>query len=175
MVSENNLDSIIDLLGNEEVDPKVRLALAETLVVITKSLGFRKSFLRTKFFDVLAKIALRVVEDRENPTEQLIEISSLVIQVLIQVNSLTSNRVYIPGESKISERLRKCSFDSGTYFLFAYIFASLKDTESLLLKPVVTLVQDRYMASIDISDLMYNQKVLNAFLNPQPVVEAVSH
>jgi len=31
------------------------------------------------------------------------------------------------------------------------------------------------MASIDISDLMYNQKVLNAFLNPQPVVEAVSN
>ena len=74
---------MIDLLGNEEVDPKVRQALAETLVVITKSLGFRKTFLRTKYFDVLAKVSLRAVEDKENPNEQLVEIGLLTLQVLI--------------------------------------------------------------------------------------------
>lgn len=70
---------MIDLLGNEEVDPKVRYALAETLVVITKSLGFRKSFLRLKYFDMLAKLALKLVEEKENPNEQLVEISSLAL------------------------------------------------------------------------------------------------
>ena len=102
---------MIDLLDNEEVEPKVRLAVAETLVVITKNLGFRKSFLRQKYFDVIVKVALKVTEEKENPSETQVEICSLAIQALIQVNSLGSNRVYIPGESKISERLRKCSFD----------------------------------------------------------------
>ena len=111
MVSESNLDNMIDLLDNEEVEPKVRLAVAETLVVITKNLGFRKSFLRQKYFDVIVKVALKVTEEKENPNETQVEICSLAIQALIQVNSLGSNRVYIPGESKISERLRKCSFD----------------------------------------------------------------
>jgi|LauGreDrversion4_2_1035121.scaffolds.fasta_scaffold485248_1 hypothetical protein len=89
---------------------------------------------------MLAKVALKLVEEKENPNEQLVEISSLALQILIQVNSLTSNRVYIPGESKISERLRKCSFDSGTYFMIAYIFDCLKDAESTLLKPIANLL-----------------------------------
>ena len=65
---------MIDLLGNEEVDPKVRLAVAETFVVITKNLGFRKSFLRQKYFDVLVKVALKVIEEKDNPNEILVEI-----------------------------------------------------------------------------------------------------
>jgi hypothetical protein len=62
LVSESNLDSMMDLLENEEVDPKVRSSVAETLLIITKNLGFRKSFLRTKYFDVLAKVALKITE-----------------------------------------------------------------------------------------------------------------
>jgi len=70
---------MIDLLGNEEVDPKVRQSIAETIFVITKNLGFRKSFLRSKYFDVLTKVALRVTEEKESPNEVLTEISSLAI------------------------------------------------------------------------------------------------
>jgi len=62
LVSESNLDSMMDLLENEEVDPKVRSSVAETLLIITKNLGFRKSFLRTKYFDVLAKVALKITD-----------------------------------------------------------------------------------------------------------------
>lgn len=74
---------MIELLANEEADPKVRLVLAETLVIITRSLSFRKSFLRAKYFDVLCKVALKVVEERESPNENLVEISSQCLQVLI--------------------------------------------------------------------------------------------
>lgn len=70
---------MIDLLGNEEVDPKVRQSIAETIFVITKNLGFRKSFLRSKYFDVLTKVALRVTEEKESSNEVLTEISSLAI------------------------------------------------------------------------------------------------
>jgi len=75
LVSETNLDSMFELLGNEEVDPKVRLAVVETFVVIAKNLGFRKTFLRTKYYETLIKVALKVIEDKESPTENLVEIS----------------------------------------------------------------------------------------------------
>ena len=78
-MSENNLDSMIDLLGNEEVDPKVRLSVVETLFVITKNLGFRKSFLRSKYFEVLVKVSLKITEEKENPNEVLVEICSLAL------------------------------------------------------------------------------------------------
>ena len=67
LVSERNLDNMVDLLESEEVDPKVRLAIAETIAIITKNLTFRKSFLRTKYFDVLSKVALKIIEDVVNP------------------------------------------------------------------------------------------------------------
>lgn len=160
---------MIDLLGNEEVDPKVRLAVAETFVVITKNLGFRKSFLRQKYFDVLVKVALKVIEEKDNPNEILVEICLQSIQTLINVNSLTSNRVYIPGESKIAERLRKCSFDQGTFILMMTIWDSLKDSESQFLKQVCTSINDKFIANIDYSDLNYMNKVLKALFSPQPV------
>ena len=34
---------------------------------------------------------------------------------------------YIPGETNLSERVRKRAFDSGTFTLLQYLFTELKD------------------------------------------------
>jgi|LauGreDrversion4_2_1035121.scaffolds.fasta_scaffold1044088_1 hypothetical protein len=46
LVSESNIDKMMGLLESEEVDTKVRQSIAETLTVIIKQIGFRKTFLR---------------------------------------------------------------------------------------------------------------------------------
>ena len=73
--------------------------------------------------------------------------------------------MYIPGESKISERLRKCAFDQGTFILMSLISDSLKDSESSLLKQVATLINEKFMANIDFSDLTYILKVIKTLLS----------
>jgi len=43
---------------------------------------------------------------------------------------------YIPGETNLSERLRKRAFDSGTFTLLTYLFNQLKDVEKEPFKAV---------------------------------------
>jgi hypothetical protein len=69
---------------------------------------------------------------------------------LITVNSLNSSRVYIPGETNISERLRKSSFECGTYFLVSHIYESIKDIESNYFKTTLQLIQDKYLNIVDL-------------------------
>ena len=72
--------------------------------------------------------ALKVVKDQDNPTQRLTAVSRTAITVLGQVCTIKTNRFYIPGETTISERLRKCSFDCGLFTMLYYVVLKLKDT-----------------------------------------------
>lgn len=63
LVSESNIDKMVGLLESEEVDTKVRQSIAESLTVIIKQIGFRKTFLRQKYYDVLTKVALKLLDE----------------------------------------------------------------------------------------------------------------
>jgi len=149
-VSESNIDKMMGLLESEEVDTKVRQSIAETLTVIIKQIGFRKTFLRQKYYDVLTKVALKLLDEIQNPNEGLLEISQSALLNLITVNSLNSSRVYIPGETNISERLRKSSFECGTYFLVTHIYENIKDIESNYFKLTIQILQEKYLNIVDL-------------------------
>ena len=71
-----------------------------------------------------------VLEAQENPNKRLVEISIISIKVLCTICTVRTNRFYVPGESNISERLRKKSFDMGVFTLLQQIYMRIKDSSS---------------------------------------------
>jgi hypothetical protein len=61
---------------------------------------------------------------------RLVEISIISIKVLCTICTVRTNRFYVPGESNISERLRKKSFDLGLFTLLQQIYIRIKDNNS---------------------------------------------
>ena len=63
---------------------------------------------------------------------------------------------YIPGETNLSERLRKRAFDSGTFTLLTYIFNSLKDVEKQPFKQIKEHIRDQVLNYATLTDLSYH-------------------
>ena len=128
MCRDDHIAKLVALLEQEELVASVRLAIADTFLIIVKNLGLRKIFLKREYLNSLAKLSLSILEGQENPNKRLAEISIVIIKVLCSVCTAKTNRFYIPGETSVAESLRKKSFDTGTMALLTHIQANLNAT-----------------------------------------------
>ena len=80
------------------------------------------------------------------------------------------NAYYIPGETNLSERLRKRAFDSGTFTLLTYLFNQLKDTEKSPFKQCKEYIKQSVLNYATMTDLTYHLKLIN-YLKQNPPVE----
>jgi hypothetical protein len=78
--------------------------------------------------------------------------------VLSQTCTVKTNRFYIPGETSVSERLRKSSFDSGIFTMLHYVIMKLKEGDDYT--PLKQHLREKVLNWVELSDLTYHAKVL---------------
>lgn len=101
---------------------------------------------------------MKIVEEQDNPNSRFLEISKNAILVLSQTCTVKTNRYYIPGETSVSERLRKSSFDSGIFTMLNYIIMKLKDgSDYTLLKQHL---REKVLNYVELNDLTYHARVI---------------
>lgn len=77
--------------------------------------------------------------------------------------TVKTNRFYIPGETSISERLRKSAFDSGTYTLMHHLNKHLNDNSQS--GDVKQHIREKVLNWIEIQDLQYQAKVMKLLID----------
>ena len=73
---------------------------------------------------VLLKHALILIDDKEL-TERTRKIKEETVRLLCILCTVKTNRFYIPGETKLVERLRKEAFDKGIFATLTYLYHNL--------------------------------------------------
>jgi hypothetical protein len=115
------LKKLFQLFGQEEMNKTIKLSMAESLLQISASINYRKFFLRASNYEILVKNCLKI--GSEDPFSPQAQISIICTKILIAVCSLNGSRVYIPGETNLSDQLRKRSYDCGTYAILVFVSA----------------------------------------------------
>ena len=88
------------------------------------------------------------------------EVLQNAIKLLCMVCTARKNQFYIPGETNLSERLRKRAFDSGTFTLLSYLYNQLKDVETAPFKAIRDHIKDQVLNYATMTDLNYHVKLL---------------
>lgn len=115
--------------------------------------------------------ALAFLEQRSSVkvSSHMLEVYQNAVKLLCMVCTARKNQFYIPGETNLSERLRKRAFDSGTYTLLTYLFNQLKDAQDNPFKAIREHIQQHIMNFETMTDLVYHAKLLTYLKeNPQP-------
>lgn len=86
------------------------------------------------------------------------EISKNAVLILSTACTVKTNRFYIPGETSVSERLRKSSFDSGIFTMLHYIIMKLKDGAEY--SPLKQHLREKVLNFVELNDLIYHAKIL---------------
>ena len=92
--------------------------------------------------------------------EHTLEILQNAIKLLCQVCTARKTQFYIPGETNLSERLRKRAFDSGTFTLLTFIFNSLKEVDKNPYRAIRDFIKDNVLNYATMTDLTYHQRLL---------------
>ena len=111
---------------------KFRIEISEVFLIIGKNIGLRKIFLNKMLHEVLVNNCLAFVDlaqGKSNNTK-LLELYKNAIKLLCLVCTARKTQFYIPGETNLSERLRKRAFDSGTFTLLTYLCNELAGCNS---------------------------------------------
>ena len=115
---------IIAVYESQELHVKFRQEISELFLIIAKNIGLRKIFLNRNLHELLVRNSLSFLDQVNLPkvNVQLMEVFQNAIKLLCMVCSARKTQFYIPGETNLSERLRKRAFDSGTFTLLTHLF-----------------------------------------------------
>lgn len=156
---------LIHLFDQEELVTQARQAIGDTFVVIAKNIGLRKIFFKPEVHKILMRYALRTLEEQHAHNSRLIEINKCAVRVLCLIGCVKQNRFYIPGETSMAERLRKRSYDCGTYSMIHHVYNNLSAESQLA--DLKTFIKEKVLNWIELNELIYHQKVLKMLLeNP---------
>ena len=98
---------------------------------------------------------------------QWLEVLQNAIKLLCMVCTARKTQFYIPGETNLSERLRKRAFDSGTFTLLTYLFNQLKDVEKQPFKAVKEHLKEQVLNYATLTDLTYHTRLIQ-YLKENP-------
>ena len=96
--------------------------------MIAKNIGLRKVFMRPQVLHVLLKHALMLLDEKEL-TVRTKQIKEETVRLLCILCTVKTNRFYIPGETKMVEKLRKDAFDKGIFAALTYLYHKLHSEE----------------------------------------------
>ena len=85
-----------------------------------------------------------------------LEVFQNAIKLLCMVCTARKTQFYIPGETNLSERLRKRAFDSGTFTLLTYIFERLKNVDKNPFNSIREHIKDQVLNYATMTDLTYH-------------------
>lgn len=118
----------------------------------------RKIFLNKRLHEILVKNSLSFVEQVNMPRVSFnkLEVFQNAIKLLCMVCTARKTQFYIPGETNLSERLRKRAFDSGTFTLLTYIFERLKNVDKNPFNSIREHIKDQVLNYATMTDLTYH-------------------
>ena len=144
-------------------------------MIIAKNIGLRKIFLNKNLHEILVRNSLAFLDQRPSVrvSAQMLEVYQNAIKLLCMVCTARKTQFYIPGETNLSERLRKRAFDSGTFTLLTYLYNQLKDVQDNPFKAIREHIQQQILNYETMTDLVYHSKLLTYIRdNPQLITEA---
>jgi len=123
LVQEKNMRRVINVYLSEELHVRFRQEISELFLIIGKNIGLRKIFLNTTLHEALVRNSLAFLDNKNafKVNSHLLELMQNAIKLLCMVCTARKTQFYIPGETNLSERLRKRAFDSGTFTLLTYL------------------------------------------------------
>ena len=131
--------------------------------------------MRPQVLHVLIRHAL-VLTDEKELHERTRQIKEETVKLLCIISTVKTNRFYIPGETKMVERLRKDAFDKGIYAILTYLYYNISQQRLADLK---TYIKDKVLNLIELNDLYYHATVIEQLIeilrvNPQFFVAGIS-
>jgi len=156
---------MLQFYTNEELLVAARIFVADCFITIAKNMGLRKLFFSRDMITAMTNCALLVIEEQGKAKPRTVmELGIVTIRLLCILCTSRTNRFYIPGETNLAERLRKRAFDAGTYTVITHIYRSLKGNEKKPFTDIRQEVRLRVLNLVEVSDLVYHVKVLDAML-----------
>lgn len=100
------------------------------------------------------RYALRTLEEQHTHNSRLIEINRCALRVLCLTACVKQNRFYIPGETSMAERLRKRSYDCGTYSMIHHVYNNLSAEGQL--GDLKKFIKEKVLNWIELNELIYH-------------------
>lgn len=123
---------------------------------IAKNIGLRKVFMRPTVLHVLIKHALMLIDEKE-VSERTRQIKEETVKLLCVICTVKTNRFYIPGETKLVERLRKEAFEKGIFSTITYLFQNLSNR----FEDIKLHIKEKVLNLIELNDLYYHTFVVD--------------
>ena len=164
---------VIQVYESEDLDVRYKVEISELFLIIAKNIGLRKIFLNTRLHELLVKSSLGFVDlVGTTPIKKgrINEVYQNAIKLLCLVCTARKTQFYIPGETNLSERLRKRAFDSGTFTLLTYLFNALKDVDFDPFRAIREHIKEHVLNYATMTDLTYHTKLL-AYIKANPGLE----
>ena len=104
---------------------------------------------------------LKIIDEqgRKKESRQL-DLSLKTIDLIIVCCNVKMNKFYIPGETNISERLRKRALETGAFTLLTYLYDKISST-SQQFTDVRNNIRNKMLNWAELKDLAYHAKVLD--------------
>jgi hypothetical protein len=91
------------------------------------------------------------------------------VKLLCVICTVKTNRFYIPGETKLVERLRKDSFDKGIFACITYLYKTYSYEEQTTgvckLNDLKKYIKDKVLNLIELGDLTYHAQVIDQLID----------
>jgi hypothetical protein len=105
---------------------------------------------------VLLRHVLVLVNERDL-SERTKKIKEETVRLLCIICTVKTNRFYIPGETKMVERLRKEAFDKGIFTTLTYLYHHLHGDS---MSDIRVCIKERCLNLIELNDLVYHVLVI---------------
>jgi hypothetical protein len=112
--------------------------------------------MRPKVLHILIKHALVIIDEKEL-SERTRQIKEDTVRLLCIICTVKTNRFYIPGETKMAEKLRKDACDKGIFATLTFLYTKI---ESGKLADIKQYIKEKVLNLIELSDLVYHKQVI---------------
>lgn len=112
---------------------------------------------------MLLKHVLALVEEESWVSERTKEIKEETVKLICIICTVKTNRFYIPGETKMVERLRKEAFDKGIFAALTYLYHNISSNNTQLID-IRNFIRDKVLNWIELNDLCYHVTVFESLI-----------
>jgi len=155
---------LISIYDISDMPIDVRQAVVESFHLIAKNIGLRKVFMRAEVLHILIKHALGLLDEKEL-TERTQFIKEETVRLLCVICTVKTNRFYIPGETKLVERLRKEAFDKGIFASLTFLYKALTAKGSDRFNNIKKYIKEKVLNLIELNDLFYHAQVIEQLID----------
>lgn len=128
--------------------------------------------MRPEVLHTLIKHALMIIDERE-VSERTKQIKEETVKLLCLLCTVKSNRFYIPGETKLVERLKKDAFDKGIFATLTFLYNKMHhsgDGESSSsvggkFNEIKKYIKEKVLNPIELADLVYHAGVIDQLID----------